>query len=130
MNPIEKQKSDGLLARGLGLFMAGPDKLAAKQLLGTLAERYQGACQSLRKLAPLPETKELQGLYFQYFEAAMFLFTDYLKVQDNIFAVDNTGQSIAKQLIQRKLALENLEHSCKELDSRARQVYGIAPYQY
>lgn len=130
MNPIEKQRADGLLARGFGLFMPGQDKLAAKQLLSELVQKYQSAAQSLQTLAPLEETKPLQEAYFQYFDSAMLLFSDYLKVQDNVFAVDNTGQSIAKQLIQRKLSLESLEHNCKELDFRTRQAFGVAPYQY
>lgn len=130
MNPIEKQQADGLLARGLGLFMPGQDKLAAKQLLSGLVMRYQTASRSLQGISPLPETRQLQESYFQYFDNAMHLFSDYLKVQDNVFAVDNTGQSIAKQLIQRKIALESLEHQCKQIDWQLRQQYGVAPYQF
>lgn len=130
MNPIEKQQADGLLARGLGLFMPGNDKLAAKQLLSGLVMRYQKATQSLQSLPLLPETKQLQEAYYQYFDNAMRLFADYLRVQDNVFAVDNTGQSIAKQLIQRKMMLENHEQMCKELDRQTRLLYGIGPYQY
>lgn len=130
MNPIEKQQADGLLARGLGLFMPGQDKMAAKQLLSGLVMRYQNATQSLLNLEVLPETKQLQERYYQYFDTAMRLFADYLKVQDNVFAVDNSGQSIAKQLIQRKLMLETLEHSCKDLDARMRQSFAVPAYQY
>lgn len=130
MDPIEKQRADGLLARGFGLFMPGQDKIAAKQLLSTLVAKYQSAAQSLQGLPPLKDTQQLQELYYQYFDTAMHLFSDYLKVQDNVFAVDNTGQSIAKQLIQRKLQLENLERACKDLDYRMRQTYGVAPYQF
>ncbi len=130
MNPIEKQQADGLLARGLSLFMPGQDKLAGKQLLSGLVIRYQTATQSMQSLQVLPETKKLQEAYYQYFETAMRLFQDYLKVQDNLFAVDNTGQSIAKQLIQRKAELENLEHMCKELDAQTRSAYGVAAYQF
>ena len=130
MDPIEKQRADGLLARGFGLFMPGQDKVAAKQLLGGLVQKYQVASQSLQAMPPLKETQQLHEMYFQYFDTAMHLFSDYMKVQDNVFAVDNTGQSIAKQLIQRKMALENLEHACKDLDYRMRQSYGVAPYQF
>lgn len=130
MNPIEKQQADGLLARGLGLFMPGQDKMAAKQLLGGLVMRYQTATQALQRLAIVPETRQLQEQYYQYFGTAMHLFSDYLVVQDNVFAVDNTGRSVAQQLIQRKLALENLERSCKDLDAQMRQMYGVAPFQY
>lgn len=130
MNPIEKQQADGLLARGLGLFMPGQDKLAAKQLLSGLVGRYQTATQSLQSLTVIPETRQLQEAYYQYFDNAMRLFADYLKVQDNVFAVDNTGQSIAKQLIQRKLMLENLEHGCKDFDAQTRRVFGVPAYQY
>jgi hypothetical protein len=130
MNPIERQQADGLLARGFSLFMPGQDKVAAKQLLTNLVNKYQGATQSIKALHVLPETKQLQLAYYQYFESAMNLFADYLRVQDNIFAVDSTGQAIAKQLLQRKLALEQLEHNCKMLDTQMRQHYGIGAYQY
>ena len=130
MNPIEKQQADGLLSRGFGLFMPGQDKLAAKQLLTILFTRYQTATRAMQALPSVPETKQLQEQYCQYFDTAMKLFSDYLVVQDNVFAVDNSGQSVAKQLIQRKLSLETLEHNCKELDSQTRQMYGIAAYQY
>ncbi len=130
MNPIEKQQADGMLARGLGLIMPGHEKMQAKQMLGSLVIRYQTACQSLQQLQQLAETSRLQQAYFQYFSSAAELFSDYLKVQDNVFAVDRNGQSIAKRLMQRKGELENLEHSCKELDFILRQNYGVPQYQY
>lgn len=130
MNPIEKQQADALLAKGLGLFMPGQDKLAARQLLSGLVLRYQTAAQALRSLPVLNETKQLHEAYFKYFDSAMQLFSDYLKVQDNVFAVDNTGQSIAKQLIQRKAMLEGIEHYCKDLDAQMRNAYGVPAYQY
>lgn len=130
MNPIEKQQADALLARGFGLFMPAQDKAAARALLGDLINRYSLAAQSIRAMPSLPETKVLHDDYLGYFDNAKQLFVDYLKVQDNLFAVDNNGQSIAKQLIQRKMLLENIERSCKETDSQMRQAYGIAAYQY
>ena len=130
MNPIEKQQADVLLAKGLGLFMPGQDKLAARQLLSGLVMRYQTAAQSLQALPVQNETKPLQEAYFNYFDSAMRLFADYLKVQDNVFAVDNTGQSIAKQLIQRKTQVENLERYCKDLDAQMRGAFGVQAYQY
>lgn len=130
MNPIEKQQADGLLARGLGILMPGQDKQGAKQLLSMLTLRYQAATQSLQSLAVLPETRILQSSYYDYFNSAAHLFSDYLRVQENVFAVDNSGQSIAKQLIQRKMMLENLEQSCKSLDDQMRRSFGIPAYQY
>lgn len=130
MNPIERQQADGLLARGFSLFMPGQDKMAAKQLLTNLVNKYHGATQAMKALPVVPETKQLQIAYYQYFENAMNLFADYLRVQDNIFAVDSTGQAIAKQLLQRKVALEALEHNCKNLDLQMRQHYGVAAYQF
>ena len=130
MNPIEKQQADGLLARGFSLFMPGQDKAAARQLLSNLVAKYHNATQAIKALPIVPQTKQLQMAYYQYFENAMNLFSDYLRVQDNIFAVDSSGQAIAKQLIQRKLALETLEQNCKQLDAQTRQSHGIAAYQY
>lgn len=130
MNPIEKQQADALLAKGLGLFMPGQDKFAARQLLSGLVTQYQTATQSLQALPVQAETKPLQEAYWNYFNNAAHLFNDYLRVQDNVFAVDNTGQSVAKQLIQRKAMLENLEHYCKNLDSQMRGAFGVPAYQF
>lgn len=130
MNPIERQQADGLLARGFSILMPGQDKIAAKQLLTNLVSKYHNATQAIKALPVIPETKQLQLAYYQYFETAMNLFADYLKVQDNIFAVDSTGQAIAKQLLQRKMGLEGLEQSCKNLDGQVRQHFGVAAYQY
>lgn len=130
MNPIEKQQSDSLLSRKLSLFMPGQDKVAAKEILTNLARRYQQAAAELQALPMVSETVPLQRLYFQYFDTAMRLFSDYLRVQDNLLAVDESGQPIAAQLLQRKVALENLERACKDLDAQTRAAYGVSAYVY
>ncbi|MBY0357623.1 MAG: hypothetical protein K2W82_06445 [Candidatus Obscuribacterales bacterium] len=130
MNPVQKQQADAILSRKLSLFMPGPEKMAGKEILTNLAQRYQQAAASLRALPVIPETKKLQQAYFQYFDTAMNLFVDYLRVQDNLLAVDANGQAIAGQLIQRKASLESLEQYCKQLDGELRASYGVAPYRY
>lgn len=130
MNPREKQQADVLLSRKLSMFMPGPEKVATREILTSLVQRYQQALAALKALPSLPETGRLQQAYLQYFDIAMNLFSDYLRVQDNLLAVDSSGQPIAAQLLQRKLALESLEHSCKEIDAQARSAYAVNPYPY
>lgn len=130
MNPAEKQQADVMLSRKLSMFMPGPEKVAAREILSKLMQRYQQAFASLRALPGLPETSQLQQAYLQYFDTAANLFSDYLRVQDSLLAVDANGQPIAAQLMQRKQALEALEHSCKEMDAQLRATYGVNPYAY
>lgn len=130
MNPNEKQQADGILGKGLSILWPGQDKIAAREIMSKLVTRYDIAVKSLESLQSTPETKRLHQGYYQYFATARGLFSDYLKVQDNLMAKDNNGQPIMSQLMQRKVALESLEHACKELDATTRAQYGIPAYRY
>jgi hypothetical protein len=131
MSPSERQKADVLLAGGASMLVPGDKKAASCDLLSKLVLRYKTAIISLNALPRNPETLQLHKGYYQYFLNAYQLFSDYLKVQDNLLAVDsNTGQPIATGLIQRKSNLESLERSVKDLDRNMRLQFGISSYPY
>jgi hypothetical protein len=131
MTPTERQQADQILGKGLALFMPGEEKLVAQKLLMDLVKRYDIACHQLSDLAVIPATEALHRGYYQYFIDAHHLFSDYLKLQDDLLAVDPAnGQPLASGLIDRKQALEQLDQNNKILDQQLRTQYGIAPYQY
>lgn len=130
MNPVEKQQADSILGKGLSILMPGPEKLAAKDILARLVTRYDNATKALEALPSTNETKRLQQGYYQYFSNARALFSDYLRVQDNLMAKDANGQPIMAQLMQRKQGLEQLERACKDADAQSRAAFGVPAYQY
>ncbi|HEY9870865.1 MAG TPA: hypothetical protein V6D08_16995 [Candidatus Obscuribacterales bacterium] len=131
MTPQERQRADTLLSRGMAILMPGPDKDDARQILTMLVNKYQTATQAMKQLPLIPETQDLHRGYYQYFNNARQLFTDYLRVQDNIFVTDaSTGKPIAGQLLQRKAMLEQLNQQIQGLDAQLRSQLGIAPYRY
>lgn len=131
MNPQERQRADTLLSKGMSILMPGPDKIAARSILIKLQAAYAQASRSIRQLPVIPQTQQLHQGYQNYFDTAYQLFSDYLKVQDNPFALDKvTGKPVAGQLISRKVQLESLNNSIQGLDQQVRQVYGIAAYAY
>jgi hypothetical protein len=96
-----------------------------------LTAKYDTACRQLSSLPQLNQTKYLHQMYYQYFSNAEQLFSDYLRVQNNLFITDaTTGQPLAAGLIQRKQMLEGLEHQCKQIDMQTRSQFGMQPYPY
>lgn len=131
MSPAEKMKSDNLMAKGIGAMMAGQEKGATQVLLSKMVNKYATASEQMKQLPLYPETERLHRGYYQYFSDARRLFSDYLTVQSNLFAVDEeTGKPVAGLLMARKQNLENLDNSNKALDDQLRKQFGIAPYQY
>lgn len=130
MKPDERRRADAMLSKGLSMIVPGPEKADTQQLLTKLVGRYQVARKQLENMPVLPPTKELHRGYYQYFTEAQRLFSDYLKVQDNLFAVDDLGKPIAGQLIDRKSFIESLDMRNKSMDARLRQQFGIPDYQY
>ncbi len=131
LSPDERRQADLILGRGLSLFMPGPDKAVARQLLTELVRRYQVATQQMSNLRMIAPTEQLHRGYYEYFSQAMRLFSDYLKLQDDLLAVDpNTGQPVASGLVDRKENLARLDENNKALDQQLRAQYGIPPYQY
>jgi hypothetical protein len=130
MKPDERRRADALLSKGLSMIVPGPEKADSQQLLTKLVGRYQVARKQLENMPVLPPTKELHRGYYQYFTEAQRLFSDYLKVQDNIFAVDDFGKPIAGQLMDRKAFIESLDLRNKSIDAQLRQQFGIPDYRY
>lgn len=134
MSPAEKQRADGLMSKGmsgLGAMLAGDEKAATQNLLNKLVNKYQAASEQMKQLPLYPETERLHRGYYQYFSDARRLFSDYLKVQSNLFAMDEeTGKPVASLLMARKQNLEQLDMSNKALDDQLRQQFNIPPYRY
>lgn len=135
MSPQEKERSQTLLTQGMAasIFKSSggdQDKAAAAALLHRMVDRYRRASQELSQVGELPETRKLQRGYELYFRTAGDLFSDYLKVQNNLFATDSNGNSIVGQMQQRKADLEALDAANKELDSRVRSKFHVAPYAW
>jgi len=129
--PAERSRADALLGRGMSMFLPGPEKQEARLLMTRLVNAYGQAIQEMERLPVIAPTERLHRGYHQYFVTARNLFLDYLKVQDNLFVVDPaTGRPIAGQLIERKINLETLNRSVRELDEQLRAQLGIGPYQY
>ncbi|MBC8000446.1 MAG: hypothetical protein IAF58_21020 [Leptolyngbya sp.] len=132
MTPAEKMKSDTLMAKGMGAMLgSGPDKGTMQVLLTKMVSKYSTASEQMKQLPLYPETEKLHRGYYQYFSDAKRLFSDYLRVQTSIFAVDDeTGKPVVSLLMARKQNLENLDIQNKALDDQLRKQFGIAPYQY
>lgn len=130
MTPVERKKADGLLSKGLSIFVPGDEKTTTQALLSKLVAKYNAACEQMKQLELYPETKQLHLGYYRYFSDARGLFGDYLKVQENPLAKDQTGAVIAGGLMQRKQNLEFLDQNNKMLDQQLRNQIGVPPYQY
>ena len=131
MNPAERQQADYLLSRGMAILVPGNEKVAARAILIKLVENYEQATLAMKQLPLIPETSELHRGYYQYFNNARLLFSDYLRVQDNLFVTDaSTGKPVAAQLIQRKQMLEQLNQQVQNLDQQLRSRHGIPAYRY
>lgn len=130
MTPSERQQADGLLAMGFSCLVPGDQKNQAQMLLTRLVNRYVQAQQQMKQLPVIAETQALHQGYYQYFATAGQLFSDYLKVQDDIFAQDGAGTPIATKLMERKQGLETLNQSIQGLDGQLRAKHGVAAYHY
>jgi hypothetical protein len=128
MTPAEKEKSGQMMVQGV--LGSDEDKAASQALLKKMVERYTKALSEMDALTPPAETKKLHLGYKQYFGDARSIFSDYLKVQGNLFATDSNGNSIMGQIQQRKAALEALDVTNKDLDAQLRKKYSIPAYPY
>jgi len=131
MTPGERKQADQLLSRGMSVLMPGPEKVEARNILTALVSKYNNATNQMKQLPMIPETKELHRGYYQYFNNARMLFSDYLRVQDNLFVSDpQTGKPLAGQLMERKSLLEGLNKQIKDLDSDLRSRHNVPAYKY
>lgn len=131
MTPLEKQQADGLLSKGLSMFVPGDEKLAGQKLLTGLVGKYNVAINQMKGLPLYPETSQLHRGYYQYFNDAKNLFSDYLLVQNDPLAKDpRTGERLLGKIVTRKASLTDLEGNIKNLDSNLRSQLGVPPYRY
>jgi len=92
-------------------------------LASRMIKKYATAASEMKKLQSMPETRELQEGYTQYFIKARQLFTDYLDGQK---VVPFTNQS----LIPIKQKLEELDKTNKMLDVELRKQYRISKHKH
>jgi len=130
MNPQERQRADNLMSKGLSIVVPGPEKAITGQLLVKLVNRNRVAADQMKGLPLYKETEQLHRGYYQYFATAQALFSDYLKVQNDILARDANGAMIAGGLMNRKQSLAALDENNKALDAQLRQQFNIPPYRY
>jgi hypothetical protein len=130
MTPAERREADSLLSQGFSVLMPGEQKVEAERLLTLLVKRYSIATQQIRQLPVIAQTQNLQQGYYQYFATAQQLFSDYLKVENDIFAQTQAGTPLATELLNRKQALEQLNTSIQSLDAQLRAQLGVVPYHY
>ncbi|HEY9730454.1 MAG TPA: hypothetical protein V6C89_00990 [Drouetiella sp.] len=130
MTPQERQRADNLMSKGLSIVVPGPEKLVTGQLLTKLINKNRIAADQMKGLPLFKETEQLHRGYYQYFTTAQGLFSDYLRVQNDILARDASGAMVATGLVGRKQALTSLDENNKMLDAQLRQEFNIPPYRY
>ena len=118
MEPQEREQADKLLKRGFLLLLPGFGKSTANKLLTSMANRYETAHKELESLPELPETRELQKKYEQYFAEARDLFTDCKKLLSN--PLSRGHEELKQQIKARKLKLVQTESEAKDLDHKTR----------
>ena len=130
MSEEERQLSDKLLGRGLGVLLPGFGRIAAQRLLKKMVERYETASRNLGQLPEIEATKQLQQTYIDYFTEAGSLFVDCRRMLHNPLARSKKYGFIKRSLKKRRKKLVDLENKAKTLDEQSRSKYGIADYQF
>lgn len=88
-----------------------------------MAEKYRTALAEIRRMESLPETRELQEGYTEYFSKAYALLQEHLDGQD-------PGALNNKNFIQMKEQLESLDSKNKKMDDDLRKEYGIPKHRH
>jgi len=130
MTSAEREESDRLQDKGVFVLLSKSDKEQGRALLRRMASRYAHAAAQMDSLPSVTETERLRHGYAMYFRSARRLFQDYLTVYSHPFAKDSEGESLRKNLKDRKAALEAMDASNKALDKRLRARYHIAAYRH
>lgn len=130
LSPKDKARANELLSKGLAIIIPGDDKKETQKLLGGLVTRYSTAEEQIKLLPLYPETEKLHRGYYQYFNNAKLLFSDYMAVQNNVLATDSFGNPLAQSLMTRKQNLETLDSANKNFDVLLRKKFGIEAYKY
>lgn len=88
-----------------------------------MAVKYSVALAEIKRLEPIPETKELQEGYTEYFSRAYKLLQDELNGQELKPLND-------KNFLEVKHQLERLDGKNKKLDDQLRKEYGIPKHRH
>ena len=88
-----------------------------------MAVKYSVALAEVKRLEPLPETKDLQDGYTEYFHRAYKLLQEALNDQE-------LKPLNSKSFIDMKHQLEELDHKNKKLDDSLRKEYGIPKHRH
>jgi|GEM_PF-1468506 hypothetical protein len=99
-----------------------PEKKNAA-LASRMIAKYTTSLSELEKLESIPETRELQQGYIEYFRTARQLFSDYLDAQK---AVPFTNQSLRPT----KKRLEELDKKIKKIDANLRKQYRVTKHRH
>jgi len=117
----EKFQSRGVLERGVD----SPNRFFGKNnraLVDRLLSKYRTAVSAMNKLPILPETKELQEGYTQYFTVMQQLFLDSLAKE--------TDSERKECLLSAKITIEELDRKNKKLDEDLRKKNGIPRHRH
>lgn len=115
MTPAEKLQSFQLAAKK-------PQRSNAV-LASRMVKKYTTALSEMKVLGSIPETKELQDGYVEFFSKARQLFVDYLDAQTHVPFTNCT-------LISTRKNLENLDQTNKKLDRELRKRYMIPKHKH
>lgn len=108
--------------QSLLLSASKPEKKNAA-LATRMLKKYTTSLSAMKELTAIPETKDLQDSYIEYFSTARRLFSDYLDAQTK---VPFTNES----LVLTKKKLEELDKKNKLLDKELREMYMINKHKH
>lgn len=95
---------------------------STKEFAEKMREKYEAAAAATKKLSEIPETKELQEGYSQYFSDMEHSFAEMTK--------PDVAEVSAQTKAETKAKLEKLTAENKALDARLRAKYGIAKHKH
>ncbi len=116
----EKLQSRSVVEKGLNPGAKSEKKNGA--LATHLISKYETAVSAMKKLPVLPETRELQEGYTQYFIKMQQVFVECHKVRK--------APATKQSLLSEKKKLEDLDKKNKKLDDELRKHYGIPKHKH
>lgn len=92
-------------------------------LASKMLARYSTALSAMKQLSPIPETRELQERYTEYFSRASRLFSDFVDAQTKV-------PYPSESLTAGRKELEAFDKSNKVLDKDLRLKYSISKHKH
>ncbi|MCC7529906.1 MAG: hypothetical protein IT342_15390 [Candidatus Melainabacteria bacterium] len=118
----DAEMTAGEKMQAMRLNAAKPQKKNGK-LASRMLAKYTIALSAMKQLPPVPETRELQERYTEYFGKASQLFSDFVDAQTNVpYPVES--------LSARRRELEVFDKSNKALDKVLRAKYSISKHKH